>query len=158
MRIPPSPFHALPALPLLHHHSFSQGKETKYNHCSLPKGRGTVAAETGLSRWLSVLGSQTLGLPQHMEDTNTGTCHAFEWLKTDRQRADVQTEIFAFLLLIYRWWTPWHWGTKKWPDLKPFISLWSENFQLSCEISPADALGKKKKQTTSFLFHVWPFL
>lgn len=24
------------------------------------------------------VGSQTLGLPQHMEDTNTGTCHALE--------------------------------------------------------------------------------
>lgn len=86
MQIPPFPFHALPTLPLIHHHGFSQGKETKYNHCRLPRGRGTVAAETGLSRWLSALGSQTLGLPQHMEDTNTGTCHAFEWLeRTSRE-------------------------------------------------------------------------
>lgn len=86
MQIPPSSFHALPTLPLIHHHGFSQGKETKYNHCRLPRGRGTVAAETGLSRWLSALGSQTLGLPQHMEDTNTGTCHAFEWLeRTSRE-------------------------------------------------------------------------
>lgn len=67
---------------LVHNDGISQGGETKYNHCRLPRGRGTVAAETGLSRWLSVLGLQTLGLPQHMEDANTGDmCHSFKWLK-----------------------------------------------------------------------------
>lgn len=70
------------SMSLLHNDGISQGGETKHNHCRLPKGRGTVAAETGLSRWLSALGLQTLGLPQHMEDTNTGDkCHGFKWLK-----------------------------------------------------------------------------
>lgn len=55
----------------LHHKGdISQGGETEYIHCGLPEGRGTVAAEAGLSQWLSVLRLQTFGLPEHMEDTN----------------------------------------------------------------------------------------
>ena len=44
------------SMSLVHNDGISQGGETKYSHCRLPKGRGTVAAETGLSRWLSVFG------------------------------------------------------------------------------------------------------
>lgn len=72
MWIPPSPSHSVPNPQLFPR----EGDEIQ--SLQVAKGRGTVAAETGLSRWLLVLGSQTLGLPQHMEDTNTGTCHALE--------------------------------------------------------------------------------
>jgi len=66
--LPPScPSHSMS---LVHNYDISQGEETKYSHCRLPGGRGTVAAEAGLSQWLSVLRLQTHGLPQHMEDTN----------------------------------------------------------------------------------------
>lgn len=94
--------------------------------------------------------SVTMAVGTRVTDTWTSTAHGrhqhwdvsrFRVTQTDRQRADVQTEIFVFLLLIYRWWSPRHWGLKS--DL---TSPWSEHFQLSFEISPADALRGKKKR------------
>lgn len=71
--------HPSHSMSLVHKDDISKGGETKYNHLRLPKGRGTVAAETGLSRWLLILGLQTAGLPQHMEDTKTrNMCHSFK--------------------------------------------------------------------------------
>lgn len=98
MQIPPSPSRALPTLPLIHHHGFSQGKETKHNHCRLPGGKGNSC-----SRGWSV----TMAVGTRVTDTWTSTAHGrhqhrdvsrFRVTQTDKKRADVQTEIFVLLL------------------------------------------------------------
>lgn len=136
--------HPSHSMSLVHNNGISQGGETKHNHCRLPKGTRTVAAETGLSRWLSALGLQALGLPQHMEDTNTGDmCHGFKWLK--------QTSIelmwrlifcccsLALQLMVLTTLHQWTSGKLKFVQ----IFQWAENFLLSFGLSLAECFGKK---------------
>lgn len=102
--------------------------------------------------------SVTMAVSTRVTDIWTSTAHGrhqhwdvsrFRVTQTDRQRADVQTEIFV--LLLYSTPDGPHNTENYEPDL---TSLGSGNLLLSCAISPDDALEKKQ----SFLFHVWQFL